>query len=360
MKNLSSANFKSPASQQASDALVPPGPGPEAHSPSSDSPGGPDVCLPLRKELLQPPDNFHILVVDDNDTNINLVQSYLRRMKLDSSRASSGRQAVKLALETQPDLILLDIMMPDMDGMAVCRVLKDDPATASIPIIFLSARKEVSDKVAGMAVGAVDYITKPFNPSELEIRVRAALRTKALQDKLSSQAKTDALTGLYNWRYFYEILSREVQRCRMGSDPLSLILLDLDMFKVINDSYGHQMGDRVLVDLAAALKEEVPGHAVVARYGGEEFAVVLPQTDLTAAVQLAEAIRHRISELDVKTDEGQQIVVTISIGVATCCCGIFTSADQLIKAADQGIYVAKASGRNCTRIFTPSTGKQSA
>jgi len=178
--------------------------------------------------------------------------------------------------------------------------------------------------------------------------------------QLTQEMLTDGLTGVANRRHFNESITAQFDSAHETGVPLSLLFMDVDHFKKINDTYGHQMGDRVFADLATALKERVPQNAVVARYGGEEFAIVLPQTDRTAAVQLAESIRQRIRELDIKTDEGQQIAVTISIGVAICSCGMFASSDQMIKAADQDIYVAKVSGRNCTRIFSPTTGKQSA
>ena len=212
----------------------------------------------------------------------------------------------------------------------------------------------------------------PVNPEEILTRANDAMiqiileqqqQTSSLEDQkrqLTQQMLTDGLTGVGNRRRFNEFITDMFDTARQTGDPLSLLFLDVDHFKKINDTYGHQTGDRVLVDLAATLQDAIPQEAEVARYGGEEFAVVLPQTDLSNAAHLAESVRLRIGALDIRTDEGQRVAVTVSIGVATCAGGIFASADRLIKAAEQGVYVAKASGRNCTRIFSPTPDKQSA
>ncbi|NIA07703.1 MAG: diguanylate cyclase [Actinobacteria bacterium] len=303
----------------------------------------------MHKRPPQPRQDPLVLVVDDNQTNISLVQGYLHRIDIASRSADNGPEAIELARSLKPSLILLDVMMPGMDGLEVCRALKDKMDTADIPIIFLSARTDVDQKVMGMSMGAVDYITKPFNPSELEIRIRSALRTKALQDELAAQAKTDALTGLYNWRYFYEILEHEVERSRLSSEPLSLILVDLDMFKVVNDTYGHQMGDKVLCDLGTMICREARPSDYVARYGGDELAVVLPLTSLRDAKRLAERLRERSSKTTFG-DSSFTLDIACSFGVATLGPGDKGSAEALVRMADEALYTAKGSGRNrvCT------------
>ena len=286
-----------------------------------------------------------ILVVDDNQTNIDIVRSYLKRMGLASRSARNGLKAIELAKNLHPDLILLDVMMPEMDGLEVCKILKNNPATSAIPVIFLSARKQIDHRVSGMAIGAVDYITKPFEPSELEIRIRSALRTKAMQDMLISQAKTDPLTGLYNWRCFHEVLSEELQRSVENSQPLSLILVDLDMFKIVNDSYGHQMGDKVLCDLSAMISASVRPTDHVARYGGDELIIVLPLTGAEQAKAMAERLCAEIKET---TFGDKQFTVEIagSFGVVTADPGDEPTAEALVRMADEALYTAKRRGRN--------------
>lgn len=298
-----------------------------------------------------------VLVVDDSQINIDLVRNYLTRMNLTSIGTHSGSEAIELAKKIQPSLILLDVMMPDMNGLEVCRILKDDPATSDIPIIFLSARKQTDHKVQGMAIGAIDYITKPFDPSELEIRIRSALRTKSLQDKLATQANTDALTGLYNWRHFHEILSREVKRSRLGSDPLSLILADLDMFKVINDCYGHQMGDKVLCDLGTMISQVAKPTDYVARYGGDELAIILPLTTLNDAEKLAERLRKASSQTGFG-DGDFTVKIACSFGVATLGPGDKANAEALVRMADEALYAAKRQGRNQVCVWTAAYKEQ--
>ena len=319
----------------------------------SESAGSCDLANRSNKRPPQPQQDPLVLVVDDNRTNISLVQGYLHRIGIDSRSASNGPEAIDMTKSLKPSLIILDVMMPGMDGLEVCRILKDNPNTVDIPIIFLSARTEVDQKVLGMSMGAVDYITKPFYPSELEIRIRSALRTKYLQDELAAQAKTDALTGLYNWRYFYEILEREVERSRLGSESISLILVDLDMFKVVNDTYGHQMGDRVLCDMGTLICGEARPSDYVARYGGDELAVVLPLAALRDAKRLAERIRERSSNMTFG-DGNFTLEIACSFGVATLGPGDKGSAEALVRMADEALYAAKNSGRNRVCVWSPA------
>ena len=298
-----------------------------------------------------------ILIVDDNQTNIDLVQIYLKRMGLASRSASSGSEALELVRKCQPDLILLDVMMPDMDGLEVCRILKEDAATSAIPIIFLSARRQVDHRVSGMSIGAVDYITKPFEPSELEIRIRSALRTKAMQNMLIRQARTDSLTGLHNWRCFHETLSREVERANKDNEPLSLVLVDLDMFKVVNDSYGHQMGDKVLCDLGAMIKDNVRPTDHVARYGGDELAIILPTTGHEQAKAMAERLQQKLAEMTFG-DKHFTVSVAGSFGLVTSQPDDEISAEALVRMADEALYTAKRRGRNQVCVWRKDQEEQ--
>ena len=322
--------------------------------------GSPSKANHILDAKLTPPSQDNpttVLVVDDSQINIDLVQNHLKRMNLTSTSARSGSEAIELVRKIQPSLILLDVMMPGMSGLEVCRILKGDPATSTIPIIFLSARKQTDHKVQGMAIGAVDYITKPFDPSELEIRIRSALRTKSLQDTLSAQAYTDALTGLYNWRYFHEILSREVERARLGTDPLSIILVDVDMFKVVNDCYGHQMGDKVLCYLADTISQTTKPTDYIARYGGDEMAIVLPLTTLNDAKNLAQRLCQRLSQNSFG-DRGFTLEIACSFGVATLGPGDKASAEALVRMADEALYTAKRQGRNQVCVWSGAQKEQ--
>ena len=314
--------------------------------------------VPGKQTFLQDRESPLILIVDDNRTNINLVQIYLKRMRLTSRSASSGTEALESAKKYQPDLILLDVTMPEMDGLEVCRILKEDSATSAIPIIFLSARKQVDHRVSGMSIGAVDYITKPFEPSELEIRIRTALRTKGMQDMLVRQASTDPLTGLHNWRCFHETLSLEAESTNRGNEPLSLVLMDLDMFKVVNDSYGHQMGDKVLCDLGAMILANVRPTDHVARYGGDELAVIMPRTGSGRAKALAERLRSKLAEMTFG-DNHFTMNIAGSFGLVTSQGDEEVSAKDLVRMADEALYTAKRNGRNQVCVWREDNEEES-
>ncbi len=291
-----------------------------------------------------------VLVVDDNRTNLALMKAHLKQMGLVPLLASTAQEGLNLAAEERPDLIFLDIMMPVIDGYEVCRRLKNDARTRAIPVIFLSAKDHADDKVAGLRLGAVDYITKPFDPAELKARIAIVLQMIELQERLVAQANTDELTGLANRRYLQEMLDRELLRARTNGAEVSLMMLDLDHFKNVNDTYGHLGGDVVLRQLADLLRRHIQQLDIAARYGGEEFVIVLPGTTAAHARKSAERLCHSVAEEHWKIT-AERVSITISIGVATH--DGFGNGDalDLIKRADTALYVAKRRGRNCVVSF---------
>lgn len=294
-----------------------------------------------------------ILVVDDVPTNVQILAEALHglyRIKV----ASNGNDALDIAQrEPHPDLILLDVMMPDMDGFEVCRRLKADLRTQKIPVIFATAMSSMSDEEQGLNLGAVDYITKPFVIPIAKARIRNHIRLKQQADRLEALSLLDALTDIPNRRRYDESLASEWARAKRDRTPLSLIMIDIDHFKEYNDYYGHGAGDVCLQRVATELVEGVvrPGD-VVARYGGEEFVVILPDTDKDAAGQIAERLRERIEKLNLAhAYSGTKPVITISAGVATQTeLGECFSSRMLHDSADKALYMAKAGGRN--RVYS--------
>ncbi|MFD1625875.1 diguanylate cyclase [Azospirillum griseum] len=288
-----------------------------------------------------------ILVVDDIPSNVHVLSRILKD-DYDIYFATDGEKALDLVQTRLPDLVLLDIMMPGMDGYEVCARIKADPATHDIPIIFISAKSEVEDETRGLEVGAIDFITKPISPPIVKARVRNHLLLKRQTDLLRSLSFLDGLTGIANRRRFDETMAREWRRCARSRQPLSLILLDVDHFKTYNDHYGHQAGDECLRAVAAVLADRVKRTGdLVARYGGEEFVCLLPETEGEGAMQVAERLRSAVA--DSAIPHAQSLVashVTISLGVATVIPTMDVAPATLTQTADQLLYQAKRSGRN--------------
>ncbi|MBF0399771.1 MAG: diguanylate cyclase [Magnetococcales bacterium] len=289
-----------------------------------------------------------ILIVDDERFNITVLKDLLDP-EYDTMVAKNGRQALeRIASAELPDLILLDIMMPEMDGYAVCEHLKKDPRTADIPVIFITALNQVGDESKGLQLGAIDYITKPISPDLVLLRVRNHMQFKKMSDRFRDMATLDGLTGIPNRRRFDQFLTQEWHRSLRAKSPLSLILMDIDFFKPYNDNYGHSAGDDCLRTVAQALATCLTRATdLVARYGGEEFVCVLPETDSAGAVQFGEKIRHAISRLQIPhaySKTGPH--VTISLGVTTSIPSQAAKPEELICVADQNLYRAKDEGRN--------------
>ena len=290
-----------------------------------------------------------ILVVDDQPTNIQTLYQVLKG-EYDVAMATDGSQAIELCQRRPPDLVLLDVVMPGIDGFEVCRRLKTDPATRDVPVIFVTARDSTEDETLGLEVGAVDFIAKPVNPPVVRARVRTHVALKRQADLLRSMAFNDGLTGVANRRWFDERLQVEWLRCRRNKLPLSLILLDLDHFKAYNDRYGHQAGDDCLRAVAAAMKARLGRPAdLLARYGGEEFVCLLPETPIEGARAKADDLGRAVLELAMPhADSATGGVVTISRGVATASPAVDGAQNELLQHADEKLYVAKRAGRNRT------------
>ncbi|MFO8155986.1 MAG: diguanylate cyclase [Pseudomonadota bacterium] len=293
-----------------------------------------------------------LLVVDDEPANVQALGALLKddyRVRV----ANSGEKVLAMVQEgdqAPPDLILLDIQMPGIDGYEVCRRLKEDPKTSGIAIIFVTARDAVSDEEHGLNLGAVDYIAKPFNQAIVRARVHTHMNLKRKTDLLEQYALLDGLTGIPNRRHFDDLFDRETRRCLREGQPLSVVMMDIDHFKGFNDHYGHGAGDLCLQKVAGTLDSVVarPGD-LICRYGGEEFVALLPGTDANGAREVAENLRAAVEALAITHEYSSTApVVTLSLGTATLDPHRDSEADRnpLLKRADEALYAAKEAGRN--------------
>lgn len=288
-----------------------------------------------------------VLLIDDVPANLDVLVAQLGQENIDIRIALSGEEGLQLAHRLRPDLILLDVMMPGLDGYQVCQLLKRDPELAEIPVVFLTARDEEVEVERGFALGAVDYIHKPFSMQILKARVRSHLALKRKGDLLTKLACTDGLTGIANRRHFDASFAREWARSQRNQQPLSLVMIDLDYFKLYNDHYGHSAGDQCLKSVARAISEELhrPGD-LLARFGGEEFVALLPATDLDNAKHLAEKLHQAVAKLALPHARSQASEqVSICLGVACTQPGNLKP-NELLATADSYLYQAKQQGRN--------------
>lgn len=293
-----------------------------------------------------------ILVVDDEQYNLLLLTKRLTKLGYEVFQAKNGHDALKLLEEQGWDLILLDIMMPDMEGFEVAKKVLGNSEQKEIPIIFLTAKTSIDSKLEGLTLGAVDYITKPFDFRELQARIKIVLEKNELKNKLLEESKelkeaacTDFLTGLLNRRYIDQVLKDLFNDCNQSI--YSLLIMDLDYFKKVNDNYGHDQGDVVLKEVAKIIKSSIRKLDTAGRYGGEEFIAILPSTSKEAAFSIAERIRINIEEKIFNLD-GQDVHITISIGSATLIReeNKYKTLEELIQATDKSLYKAKINGRN--------------
>jgi diguanylate cyclase (GGDEF)-like protein len=290
-----------------------------------------------------------VLVADDSRVVRAMLRRQLEARGLRVEEAADGHEAVRACRELRPDVVLLDVEMPGLDGHAALCSIRDDADIRDIPVVFLTARTSTEDVVAGLQLGAHDYLRKPFEPSELIARVSAALRVKRLQDELRQRngeleaaTRTDSLTGVFNRRHLEERLREVLAAARRQGQPAAVLMIDIDHFKSVNDSLGHAGGDAVLRAVVERLSRSVRCEDVVGRWGGEEFLILGAMTDAAAARALAERVRGAVSAEPVLLDGGASSRVTVSIG----CAAGFEPADRLLGRADVALYEAKSRGRD--------------
>jgi diguanylate cyclase (GGDEF)-like protein len=305
-----------------------------------------ELIQQLVGEPVAPSGQPRILVVEDSAVQRHVLTSYFTGQGFEVFGAADGEEALELANTRLPDVILLDLVLPKMDGLEVCRRLKSYYPTATIPIVFITASYSIEERIQALKCGAHDFLVKPVNQQELLIRVKSLLRHKQLVETLVTQACRDPLTGLYNRRQMMTCLYLEMQRARRYNTSLSLILLDVDYFKNYNDSRGHLAGDEALRQLSTLLNANVRAFDKVARYGGEEFVIILPQTDLQGAVASAEKLcwlveNHPFPEAEVQP--GGRFTISLGISVYP---DHADNVDGLLFLADKAMYQAKAAGRN--------------
>jgi diguanylate cyclase (GGDEF)-like protein len=299
-----------------------------------------------------------ILVVDDSPVNLKIIRGLLGDL-YEVLTASDGRAAIQLAAASRPDLILLDILMPEMDGLAVCEVLKQHEATAEIPIIFITVVSDSNNIVKAFEAGGQDYITKPFGARELCARIKTHLELKEAKEALKAYAKqleaknlelnkalakleivaiTDYLTKLPNRKYIMQRINDEVARLKRTAGDMVLILVDIDDFKKINDNYGHNSGDLVLQTIAKVLRTHIREQDVVARWGGDEFLLMLPDTDLSGGQIVAKKLQAAVGATTYH-DQEEEVSVTVTFGVAAY--NLQLDVDANIKRADDALYTGK-------------------
>ena len=285
-----------------------------------------------------------ILIVDDSVINLNILENILD--EYDIIVATDAETALSIMEQEEVNLILLDIVMPDMDGYEVCEKLKDNEKTSRIPIIFITSKTDEDSIEKAYDVGASDYVTKPFKPKELLARVKTQFKIQEMEKELCLLSMVDSMTKLYNRRYLSKVSEQVISLARREQQELSIIMIDIDNFKNINDTYGHQVGDDVIVAVGNVLMSTERKSDIICRYGGEEFVILLPSTSLKNAQLVAENIRKKIECLDIEHFLDKNLMFTISLGISTVYLEEEKTIEVSLKRADDALYHAKKNGKN--------------
>ncbi len=307
-----------------------------------------------------------ILIIEDNKLESNHMTEEVTKLGYEVRSVTTGKEAISHATGSPPDIILLDLILPDMTGYDVCRTLKTHQKTSHVPIILLTIKGAIEDKVAGLGCGANDYITKPYNINELKARMEACLRVKGDLDKLIRDKEetienltraielsvTDPLTGIYNRRYSNDILAQEFHRFQRYGSVFSFMMIDVDSFKQINDSLGHHVGDKVLLELVEVIRAQIRDVDVLSRWGGDEFSILLPQSPLEVGVNIARRILDAVRGHPFSALAGSKDPLTITIGVAGLPNLNISDGFQMTAAADLALIRAKHKGKDNIEVAT--------
>lgn len=287
-----------------------------------------------------------VLVVEDSPLQMSIMLRYLEDQDMDIITATDGYEALKLARDSVPDLVLLDMVLPGMDGFEVCLQIKSSPATSEVPVMVITSLSDQEDKLKSLRYGADDFLSKPIDRRELLLKANTLLNRKKHLAALTNQVRRDPLTGLYNRRYMEYALKREVMDAVSSESPLSVIMLDVDHFKNYNDHNGHPAGDEVLKTISKILTATMRQNDIIVRYGGEEFLAILPKTGPEGAANVAEKVRRTIEEFSFPFEDSQPGgKLTVSLGVA-CFPQHAVDGENLVDLADNALYKAKREGRN--------------
>ncbi|GLC31492.1 GGDEF domain-containing response regulator [Clostridium omnivorum] len=286
-----------------------------------------------------------VLIVDDNRVNLRLLQEILEDEGFVTQCINESTKVIEAAIIFKPDIILLDIMMPVLDGFEVCKLIKQNSELYNIPVIMITAKTESTDLKRALELGAFDYIKKPVDEIEVVARIYSAYNYKTINDKLREMAIRDGLTGLYNHTFLLELFQVELDKAKRINSNIAFLMIDIDYFKSINDTYGHMMGDVVIREISALLTDTVRTGDIIGRYGGEEFSIVLTEVTNEQALDICDRIRKNV-EQHVFEVNGNSIKVTVSIGVCLKKSQSTASKNDIIKIADIALYEAKKSGRN--------------
>jgi diguanylate cyclase (GGDEF)-like protein len=293
-----------------------------------------------------------ILVIEDHPDQRDLLAIVLQREGYRVITAGNGVEALEKLQKEEVQIALSDIMMPKMDGFELIKSIRSDSVLKGIYLILITARIQEGDRVRGLDLGADDYITKPFSFSELLARVRVGSRVVQYQQNLEHQTQVDPLTGLFNRRGFEKKIAEEFERSKRYNHPLSVLLLDIDNFKIINDTYGHHGGDTALVKISEILREKTRSSDFPARYGGEEFVLILPETDQESAIQVASKVHEEIRSQPFGSTTSS-FALTVSIGLTSTSTKPYDDWRQMLDDADQAMYVAKNSGKDRVEVWLP-------